>query len=216
MVTLPTQMPFRPPFPTIVSPPLKVPIVWVHGRAASSAARLRASVTCWLRFWLFCTCPVLPEPLLLKLAPDDNRMLLVTNWLPVIASLPPSAMQMSPSMPPAGPVMETDPPSSSRTVQIGGCAPPPIRGLAQLVGHGGLAAQTFSSLLVTVRPVAPTTSQVTTTSSQASFVRPLTLPVADAVAFGPSYAMPPGVGGPGAPGAVGGPAMAAASIWSRA
>src|SRR5438874_2594002 len=189
MVTLPTQMTFRPPFPTIVSPPLKVPIVWVHGRAASSAARLRASVTCWLRFWLFCTCPVLPEPLLLKLAPDDNRMLLVTNWLPVIASLPPSAMQMSPSMPPAGPVMETDPPSSSRTVQIGGCAPPPIRGLAQLVGHGGLAAQTFSSLLVTVRPVAPTTSQVTTTSSQASFVRPLTLPVADAVAFGSSDAM---------------------------
>src|SRR5438876_10749944 len=108
MVTLPTQMTFRPPFPTIVSPPLKVPIVWLHGRAASSAARLRASVTCWLRFWLFCTCPVLPEPLLLKLAPDDNRMLLVTNWLPVIASLPPSAMQMSPSMPPAGPVMETD------------------------------------------------------------------------------------------------------------
>ena len=214
MVTLPTQMTFRPPFPTIVSPPLKVPIVWVHGRAASSAARLRASVTCWLRFWLFCTCPVLPEPLLLKLAPDDNRMLLVTNWLPVIASLPPSAMQMSPSMPPAGPVMETDPPSSSRTVQIGGCAPPPIRGLAQLVGHGGLAAQTFSSLLVTVRPVAPTTSQVTTTSSQASFVRPLTLPVADAVAFGSSDAMVAGVVGTGVPVCVGGQVMSFSKMLS--
>src|SRR5207247_9639441 len=116
----------------------------VNARTASGAARVRPPVTCWLTFWLCCTCPIVPEPLLLKVAPEDNRMFPATNWLPVIASLPLSAIQMSPSMPPAGPVIETDPPSSSRTVQIGGCDPDPIRGFAQLVGHTGTPQMSLS------------------------------------------------------------------------
>src|SRR5207302_843932 len=74
------------------------PIVCVHGRAVAAAAAANASVTCWLRFWFCSTPPTVPEPLLLKVAPADNRMLPVTNSLPVIESFPLSAMQMSPSI----------------------------------------------------------------------------------------------------------------------
>src|SRR2546428_12937953 len=133
-------------------------------------------------------------------------MLPVPNSLPVIESLPLSAMQMSPSIPPAGPVMSTFPPSSCRTVQIGGCDPDPIRGLAQLVGHTG-TVHTFSSLLVTVRPLAPATSQLTTTSSHASAVSPLTLPIADAIAPGPSDATAAAVAATGVPAPPGRPAL---------
>src|SRR2546428_10956340 len=48
--------------------------------AATSAAN--ASLTGWFRFWLCRTPPTVPEPLLLKVAPDDNRTLPVTNSLP--------------------------------------------------------------------------------------------------------------------------------------
>src|SRR5207253_3115948 len=107
----------------------------------------------------------------------------------------------------------TLPPSSCRTVQIGGCAPAPIRGLAQLVGHTG-TVHTFSSLLVTVRPLAPATSQVTATSSHASAVRPLTLPIADAIAPGSSDAIVAGVVATSVPVPVGGQVLSSSKLLS--
>src|SRR5207244_1575064 len=68
----------------------------------------------------------------------------------------------------------------------------------------GVTGQTLSSLFVTVAPDTPTTSQVTDTSSHALAVRPLTLPVADAIAPGSSVAIVAGVVGTGVPVPVGG------------
>src|SRR5437667_108135 len=81
-------------------------------------------------------------------------------------------------------------------------SPPPVT--RHPLGGGGAATQTCSSVPVTVCPVAPTTSHVTDTSSHALAVRPLTLPVADAVAPGSSDAMVAGVVGTGVPAPVGG------------
>src|SRR5437867_10803860 len=80
-------------------------------------------------------------------------------------------------------------------------SPPPVT--RRPLG-GGAARQTCSSVPVTVCPVAPTTSHVTDTSSHALAVRPLTLPVADAVAPGSTDAMVAGVVGTGVPAPVGG------------
>jgi len=54
------------------------------------------------------TCPpIVPDPLLANVAPGESRMSPVTNSEPVIESLPFGPMQMSPLMPPGGPVMST-------------------------------------------------------------------------------------------------------------
>src|SRR5207249_1746000 len=81
-------------------------------------------------------------------------------------------------------------------------SPPPVT--RHPLGGGGAATQTWESFAVTVCPVAPTTSHVTDTSSHALAVRPLTLPVADAVAPGSSDVMVAGVVGTGVPAPVGG------------
>src|SRR5204863_295775 len=81
-------------------------------------------------------------------------------------------------------------------------SPPPVT--RHPLGGGGAATQTCSSVPVTVCPVAPTTSHVTDTSSHALAVRPLTLPVADAVAPGSSDGMVAGVVGTGVPAPDGG------------
>ena len=69
-----------------------------------------------------------PPPLCVKVALASKRTLVV-NDPPVILSVPPGPTQMSPTTP-DGPVMDTDPPSSSRTEQS--LAAPTI-GLAQLL-----------------------------------------------------------------------------------
>src|SRR5439155_25918398 len=78
--------------------------------------------TCWK------VAPRGPPPLCLKVALASKRTL-VGNGPPVILSVPPGPTQMSPTTP-DGPVMDTDPPSSSRTEQS--VAAPTI-GLAQLL-----------------------------------------------------------------------------------
>src|SRR5947199_5866050 len=77
--------------------------------------------------------PTVPEPLFEKVAPEARRTLPVTNSLPVMERCPLGPMQMSPTMPPGGPVMSTFEPSSSRTVQS---PAPPTIGLAQLLPPG--------------------------------------------------------------------------------
>src|SRR5439155_752936 len=84
----------------------------------------------------------------------------------------------------------------------------------QLVGHGGFAVHIFSSFSVTVRPLPPATSQVTDTSSQASAVRPLTLPIADAIAPGSSDAIVAGVVATGVPVCVGGQVLSSSKMLS--
>src|SRR5438552_1349672 len=104
--------------------------VIVHVRLAASADAAIAALISALRSWPFSTLPTVPEPLFEKVAPAARRTSPVTNSLPVIERCPLGPMQMSPTMPPGGPVMSTFEPSSSRTVQS--VAAPTI-GLAQLL-----------------------------------------------------------------------------------
>src|SRR5437667_11637928 len=107
--------------------------VIVHVRLAASADAAIAALISALRSWPVSTLPTVPEPLFEKVAPGERRTSPVTNSLPVIDSLPLGPMQTSPTMPPGGPVTDTDPPSSERTVQS--VAAPTI-GLAQLLPPG--------------------------------------------------------------------------------
>src|SRR5207249_5238405 len=102
----------------------------VHVRPAASADAAMAALISVVRSTPVRTPPTVPEPLFEKVAPEARRTLPVTNSLPVMERCPLGPMQMSPTMPPGGPVMSTFEPSSSRTVQS--VAAPTI-GLAQLL-----------------------------------------------------------------------------------
>src|SRR2546427_2331879 len=105
----------------------------VHAWLAAFADAAMAALISALRSTPVWTPPTVPEPLLEKVAPEARRTLPVTNSLPVIESFPLGPMQMSPTMPPGGPVIETDEPSSSRTVQSPAA---PTTGLAQVLEPG--------------------------------------------------------------------------------
>src|SRR5438105_1651275 len=125
-----TTAPFRTTSPTqttvgAVPPPVALMVVellmlvrlTVHVWLAASADAAMAALISALRSWPVSTLPTVPEPLLEKVAPAARRTSPVTNSLPVIERCPLGPMQMSPTMPPGGPVMSTFEPSSSRTVQ---------------------------------------------------------------------------------------------------
>ena len=141
-----TTAPFRTTSPTqttvgAVPPPVALMVIellmlvrsTVHVWLAASADAAMAALISALRSWSVSTLPTVPEPLFEKVAPAERRTSPVTNSLPVIDSLPLGPMQTSPTMPPGGPVTDTDPPSSERTVQS--VAAPTI-GLAQLLPPG--------------------------------------------------------------------------------
>src|SRR5438093_7903293 len=115
--TLVTQTTVGFPVAVIVVAEFRFPRVTEHGRAAAFVTAVFAAATSALKSWFVRTCPMEPELLFWKVAPGASRMLPFTNSLPVNESLPAPAMQMSPWMPPGGPVMDTDAASSSSTAQ---------------------------------------------------------------------------------------------------
>src|SRR2546425_7550602 len=122
-----------PPVALMVVELLMLSRVTVHFWLAAEFDAAMAALISALRSTPVCTPPTVPEPLLENVAPEDSRTLPVTNSLPVIESFPLGPMQMSPMIPPGGPVMSTFDPSSSSTVQS--LAAPTI-GLAQLLPPG--------------------------------------------------------------------------------
>ena len=126
-----TQITLRPPLPVIVIASFKVPTGIVHGNAAALVEALMAAAISLLRSTSFSTPPTVPAPLFEKVAPGANRTLPVMNSSPDIESLPLGPMQMSPKMPPGGPVMSTLAPPSWSTVHP---VAEPKSGLAQSFG----------------------------------------------------------------------------------
>src|SRR5205823_5902095 len=119
-----------PPVALMVVASLMLVRLIVHAWLAALADAAMAALISALRSTPFWTPPTVPGPLLERVAPEARRTLPVTNSPPVIERCPLGPMQMSPTMPPGGPVMSTFEPSSSRTVQS--VAAPTI-GLAQLL-----------------------------------------------------------------------------------
>src|ERR1041385_8697627 len=135
--TLFTQMTFNPWPPVIVltALPSMVGMVWVQACALALAAARFAALICALRSALLMTPPMLPELLSEKVAPTPSRIVPVTYSDPVIESLPPGAMPISPMIPPGGPVIETLPVPSSSTL-VPAAAPSPSAVSTQFVQGG--------------------------------------------------------------------------------